>query len=299
MIQARSESAPNSGILTVAAAPAGDAADVPARLRSGVAAANLIAVADPGRLRALVAGLGLAPAGRVISWTRAASSDCVPELLAALRAGQDVLLVTDAPAGTDEVGRGLIAAAAAAGIAVTALPGPSPVTAALAVAGLPAERFTVEGAPPSRAEARERRFAELAPERRTLIFSESPSRLAQTLAELAGAFGAGRRAVVCRAFGAADQDVVRGTLGELADQAGGGAHGRGPGDVTVVVAGAPVPDAGAAAPDEPEALADAVAQVRELVRDGATTRDAVAAVASQAGLRRRALYNAASEGSQR
>jgi 16S rRNA (cytidine1402-2'-O)-methyltransferase len=265
-------------------------ADVTARLGRALAAAGLVAVADTGRLRRLAAALGVTLAGRVVS-----AADYPPgrryvaELLAELAAGQDVLLISgQGLASPGDADRSLVTAAAAAGIRVTALPGPSAVTAALAVAGLPAERFTFEGVPPAGAELRERRFAELAAEQRTLIFVEAPDRLSRTLAELAGAFGASRAAVVCRALATADQDVQRGSLGELAGQLGG----SGQDDVTVVVAGAPVPAATAVPAAEPEALAVAVAEVQEQVRAGATTRDAVAVVAAQTGLRRRDLYNA-------
>jgi 16S rRNA (cytidine1402-2'-O)-methyltransferase len=303
MLSADSESPPHPGTLTVASAPGEDVADVTARFGRALATAGLIAAADQGRLRHLAAALDVTVAGRTVS---AADSrpgqQYVSELLAELTAGQDVLLVTgDGPAGPDDPDRSLIEAAVTAGIRVTVLPGPSAVTAALAVAGLPAERFAFEGAPPRRAELRERRFAELAAERRTLIFVESPDRLSRTLADLAGAFGADRPAVICRALAAAEQDVQRGTLrglaGQLSGDSSGGATPRSPwrsgqGDVTVVVAGAPVPDAGAALPGGPEALAEAVAEVRAQVRDGATTRDAVAAVAARTGLRKRDLYNA-------
>lgn len=296
MIQARSESASISGTLTVAAVPAGHPADVAARLRDALAGAGLIIASDPSRLRSLTEALGVVLAGRVISPAGSAPG-WVQDLLAELRAGHDVLLVTDAGSGgVDEAVGSLITAAAAADIPVTALPGPSPVIAALAVAGLSAARFTVEGAPSPRADLRERRFAELAAERRTLVFVESPDRLAQTLAELAAAFGANRPAVLCQSLATADQGVRRGTLGALADQPDGGAQGSARGDVTVVVAGAPVPDPKAAARAEPDALADAVTRVRALVSDGATTRDAVASVAAQTGLRRRELYNATAEG---
>jgi 16S rRNA (cytidine1402-2'-O)-methyltransferase len=290
MLSADSESPPNPGTLTVASAPAGDVADVTARLGRALAAASLIAASDAGRLRRLAAALGVTMAGRVVSAEHdPPSRRYVSELLAELAAGQNVLLVTgDGMLGADDANRSLVTAAAAAGIRVTVLPGASAVTAALAIAGLPAERFTVEGIPPLDAEQRENRFAELATEQRTLIFVESPSRLGRTLAELADTFGASRPAVVCRALATADQDVQRGTLGELAGQLRGG----GQDDVTVVVAGAPVLDAAAAEPGEPVALAAAVAEVRDQVRAGATTRDAVAAVAAQTGLRRRDLYNA-------
>jgi 16S rRNA (cytidine1402-2'-O)-methyltransferase len=293
MLPADSESPPRAGTLTVVSAPGGDVADITARFGRALATAGLIAVADQGRLRQLAAALGVALAGRMVS-----AADSPPgrqygsDLLAELTAGQDVLLVTcDGPAGPEDPDRGLIEAAVAAGIRVTVLPGPSAVTAALAVAGLPAVRFVFEGVPPRRAEPRERRFAELAAEHRTLIFVESLDRLSRTLAELAGVFGASRQAVICRTLAAGDQDVRRGTLGELAGQVSGG----GRGEVTLVVAGAPVPDAGAAAPGV--TLAAAVAEVRARVRDGATTRDAVAAVAAQTGLRKRDLYNATGKSS--
>jgi 16S rRNA (cytidine1402-2'-O)-methyltransferase len=302
MLSADSQSPPHPGTLTIASAPGEDVADITARLGRALATAGLIAAADQARPRRLAAALGVTLAGRTVS---AADSrpgqQYVSELVAELTAGHDVLLVTgDGQAGADDPDASLIEAAVAAGIRVTVLPGPSAVTAALAVAGLPAERFTFEGAPPRRAELREHRFAELAAERRTLIFVESPGRLSRTLADLAGAFGAGRPAVVCRALAAAEQDVQRGTLAELAGQLSGyhstGTTPRSPrggqGDVTVVVAGAPGPDTGAALAGGPEALAAAVAEVRARVGGGATTRDAVAAVAAQTGLRKRDLYNA-------
>ncbi|MGB6455623.1 MAG: SAM-dependent methyltransferase [Streptosporangiaceae bacterium] len=327
MIQAGSESAPSSGTLTVAVAPAGDTPDVTARFGAVLAAAGLIAVADPARLDRLVAATGIALAGRVVGLDGSSpvvgrddsspggrvvgrdgspsaglvvgldgSSPAarVPELLAELTAGQDVLLLTDSGlASADELGRSLVAAAAATGIRVIALPGLSPVTAALAIAGLSAERFVFEGVPPRRTEVRERRFAELAAESRTLIFSESAGQLARTLAELAAALGASRPAVVCRGLATVEQDVQRGSLGELAGELAGELTGAAQGDVTVVVAGAEIPDTGAAAAG-PDVLAAAVAQVQAQVRDGTTTRDAVAAVAGQTGLRKRDLYNAVS-----
>ncbi len=308
MLRTNSESPQSSATLTVATAPASGAPDVTARLGPALAAAGLVATTDAGRLGRLTAGLGITVAGRVILGAGHPAGTYIAEVLAELRTGHDVLLVTGAgQAGTGDADRGLIAAAAAAGIRVTVLPGPSPVTAALAVAGFPAERFTVEGVPPRRADVRERRFAELCTEHRTLIFSESPRRVGRTLAELATAFGASRPAVVCRAL-AADQDVQRGTLGELASELNGGGgeggdgrNGGGGGDeggdgdeggVTVVVLGAPAADAAPTAPAEPGVLADAVSRVAALVAGGTTTRDAVAAVAAQTGLRRRELYNA-------
>lgn len=274
----------HAGVLTVAAAPIGDPADASARLGPALAAAGLIAAEDTRRLRRLAAALGVRVSGRVVSYYDDVEARRVPGLLAELAAGQDVLLVTDAGLpGVSDPGYRLIAAAAQAGIRVTVLPGPSAVTTALVVSGLPGDRFAFEGFPSRRHGERERRFSELAAERRTLIFFESPRRIGQTLGELAAAFGTDRRAAVCRELTKTHEEVLRGTLGELASQLSDGTLG----EVTLVVAGAP------AGPPGPAALAEAVAQVHGQVQGGATTRDAVAAVAAATGLRKRDLYNAA------
>ena len=284
---AGTEAGARAGVLTVAAAPIGDPADASARLGAALASAGLIAAEDTRRLRRLATALGVRLTGRVVSYYDDVEARRVPGLLAELAAGHDVLLVTDAGLpGVSDPGYRLITAAAQAGIRVTVLPGPSAVTTALVVSGLPGDRFAFEGFPSRRRGERERRFAELAAERRTLIFFESPRRIGETLAELAVAFGARRRAAVCRELTKTHEEVLRGALGDLAGQLSEGTLG----EVTLVVAGAPV------AEDGPAELAEAVAQVQAQVQGGATTRDAVAAVAAATGLRKRDLYNAAAGG---
>lgn len=224
------------GTLIVAATPIGCPGDASTRLADALAAADVIAAEDTRRLRRLAASLGVPLTAAVVSCYDAVERQRTERLLADLRAGRDVLLVTDAgmPCVSDP-GYLLVKAAVAAGIRITALPGPSAVTTALAVAGLPSDRFCFEGFPPRRAGVRTRRFAELAAERRTLVFFESPRRLAGTLTGLAEAFGRERPGVVCRELTKTYEEVRRGTLGDLADWAAHGVRG----EVTIVVAGCP------------------------------------------------------------
>src|SRR5215831_9160524 len=224
------------GTLIVASAPIGQPGDASPRLASALAEAAVIAVEDIGRLRRLAGALGVKPAGRFITYSNGVEQARVAGLLAALESGDDVLLVTAAGMpGVSDPGYRLVAAAAAAGLRVTVLPGPSAVTAALAVSGLPSDRFCFEGFPPRRAGERTRRFAALAAEPRTLVLFEAGRRAGGTLTELAAAFGPDRSAVVCRELSKTHEEIRRGTLAELAEWAAGGLLG----EVTLVVAGSP------------------------------------------------------------
>src|SRR6266849_5448574 len=223
------------GVLTLAAVPIGRAEDASSRLAAELARAALIAAEDTRRVRWLASSLNIELKARIVSYYDAIEARRTADLLGELKAGRDVLLVTDAGMpGISDPGYRLVAAAAAAGLRVTVLPGPSAVTTALAISGLPTDRFVFEGFPPRRAGERARRFAELAAEPRTVVFFESPRRLAVTLAELAGAFGADRRAAVCRELTKTHEEVLRGPLGDLADQARAGLLG----EVTIVIEGA-------------------------------------------------------------
>src|SRR5271169_2156933 len=222
------------GVLTLAAVPIGRAEDASWRLAAELAEATLIAAEDTRRVRWLASSLNIELKARVVSYYDAIETRRTVGLLDDLKAGQDILLVTDAgtPAISDP-GYRLVAAAAAAGLRVTALPGPSAVTTALAVSGLPTDRFCFEGFPPRRPGERQRRFAELAGDRRTQVFFESGRRLASTLTELAASHGEDRQAVVCRELTKTHEEIRRGSLAELAGWAGSGAV---RGEITLVVA---------------------------------------------------------------
>jgi 16S rRNA (cytidine1402-2'-O)-methyltransferase len=223
------------GVLTLAAVPIGRAEDASPRLAAELAGATVIAAEDTRRVRWLASSLNITLTARIVSYYDAVETRRTPGLLADLQAGQDVLLVTDAGTpGISDPGYRLTAAAAAAGIRVTALPGPSAVTTALAVSGLPTDRFSFEGFPPRRPGERQRRFAELADDRRTQVYFEAGRRLASTLAELAASHGEDRQAVVCRELTKIHEEIRRGTLAELAAWAGSGAV---RGEITLVVAG--------------------------------------------------------------
>src|SRR5690606_7437339 len=193
---------------------------------------------------------------------------------------EDVLVLSDAGMPTvSDPGYGLVAAAAEAGVEVTAIPGPSAVLTALAVSGLPTDRFAFEGFVPRKQGDRARAFAAVADDPRTLVFFEAPSRTAQTLADMALAFGADRRGVVARALTKLHEQVVRGTLADLAEWAAGGVRG----EVVLVVAGA-----------DPRGLSldDALARVAALVEQGSRLKDATREVATAAGIPARELYDA-------
>jgi 16S rRNA (cytidine1402-2'-O)-methyltransferase len=240
-----------AGVLTLAAVPIGRAEDAAPRLATELATADVIAAEDTRRVRQLAAALDVTLTGRVVSYYDVIESRRAAELAAELAAGKNVLVVTDAGMpGISDPGYRVVAAAVAAGVRVTAVPGPSAVTTALAVSGLPTDRFCFEGFVPRKPGERERRLAELAAEPRTQVFFESPRRLAATLAELRSSHGDERAAVVCRELTKTHEEIVRGTLADLTEWAAGReASGGIRGEITLVVAGLGQAAAKAAARD--------------------------------------------------
>jgi 16S rRNA (cytidine1402-2'-O)-methyltransferase len=269
-------------VLVLAATPIGRVADAPPRLAEELATADVVAAEDTRRLKRLTGDLGVTVTGRVVSYFEGNESARTPVLLEALLAGERVLLVTDAgmPSVSDP-GYRLVVAAVAAGVPVTAVPGPSAVLTALAVSGLPVDRFCFEGFLPRKAGERARRLAALADEERTMVFFEAPHRTEAALAAMAEGFGADRAAAVCRELTKTHEEVRRGPLAELVAWAAEGVRG----EVTIVVAGA---DPSAGLTTDPTALRAAVAE-REAA--GIGRKEAIVEVARLAGVPKREVYN--------
>ncbi|KQV24008.1 MULTISPECIES: 16S rRNA (cytidine(1402)-2'-O)-methyltransferase [unclassified Kitasatospora] len=273
-----------TGVLVLAGTPIGDVSDAPPRLLTELATADVIAAEDTRRLRRLTQALGVTPTGRVLSYFEGNEVGRTPELVEALLNGSRVLLVTDAgmPSVSDP-GYRLVDAAVAVGIKVTAVPGPSAVLTALALSGLPVDRFTFEGFLPRKSGDRARTLGELKAEPRTMVFFEAPHRIAESLAAMADAFGADRPAAVCRELTKTYEEIKRGGLADLAAWAADGVRG----EITVVVAGAPP-----AVPQEhtPAELARLVT-LREQ-EAGERRKEAIASVAAELGLPKREVFDA-------
>ena len=272
--------APDAGTLVLAATPIGDPRDAAPRLADELAAADVIAAEDTRRLKRLLADLDVSPVGQVLSYHDHNESTRTQELVERLLAGDRVVVVTDAgmPSVSDP-GYRLVAAAVARDVRVTCVPGPSAVLMALAVSGLPVDRFCFEGFLPRKAGERSRLLAELADERRTMVFFEAPHRLAETLAAMGEAFGPTRRAAVCRERPRPTRRSPRNPAG--ARRVG---TGRGQGEITVVVAGAE---------RKVTTIESELSGIRHRVAQGERLKDVCAEVAARTGLSKKALYDAA------
>lgn len=264
----------------LAATPIGDPADAAPRLANELAEAPLVLAEDTRRTKRLCDALGVTPTGTMVSYHEHNEAQRTPEIVERIAAGERVLLVTDAgmPSVSDP-GYRLVAACVERDLVVTCVPGPSAVLMALAVSGLPVDRFCFEGFLPRKTGERARTLEALADERRTMVFFEAPHRLAATLDAMALAFGPERRAAVCRELTKTYEEVRRGGLAELAEWAVDGARG----EITVVVDGG--------APQE-ISIDDGVATVRDLVEGGVRLKDACGQVAEATGLSKKALYDA-------
>ncbi len=271
------------GILTLAATPIGNVGDASQRLIAALQAADLIAAEDTRRLRKLLSLLGISSSAQVVSYFDQNELERTPWLVQQLREGANLLLVTDAgmPSVSDP-GYRLVDAAVRAGLQVQLLPGPSAVTMAIAISGLPVDRFTFEGFLPRKAGERARALESLASEPRTMVFFEAPHRTRETLEAMREAFGADRRCAVCRELTKTYEEIVRGTL----DQACSWAEREILGELTIVVSGMPA--------DRHRELTPElfVAEVQARIDAGTDRKDAVGELAKALGVPRRQVYDA-------
>jgi len=224
------------GRLDVVATPIGNLRDLSPRAQEALASADVIAAEDTRHTRGLLQSIGVSRP--LVSLHTHNETSRLPDLLARMAAGETVALVSDA--GTpllSDPGYELVSEAARAGYEVRVLPGPSAITAALAVAGLPTDRFCFEGFLPSRSSERRTQLAALARELRTLVFFEAPHRIAECLADIADVLGAERNAAVARELTKAHETIYRGTVGSLLERAKNEANFT-RGEITLVVQGA-------------------------------------------------------------
>ncbi|MET0673442.1 MAG: 16S rRNA (cytidine(1402)-2'-O)-methyltransferase [Microbacterium pygmaeum] len=266
-------------MIILAATPIGNLGDASRRLIEALENATVIAAEDTRTTQRLLAALGVVNRPRLIALHDHNEKQRAGELVA-LAASEDVLVLSDAGMPTvSDPGYGLVAAAAAAGVGVTVIPGPSAVLSALAVSGLPTDRFTFEGFLPRKPGDRRGALRALQGERRTMVFFESPARTPASLADIASVLGSVRRVAVCRELTKLHEEVARGTAAELVEWASAGVRG----EVVLVVEGAPAAEV---------AFPDAVAQVLEQVRSGVRLKDAAAEVSAHTGHSSRELYQA-------
>lgn len=275
------ETESGNGRLILAGTPIGNLDDASPALRAALASADLIAAEDTRRLHSLLGRLELTTSAKVISYFDGNEASRVDELLRAIADGSQVVVVSDAGMPTvSDPGYRVVVAAIVAGYPISVVPGPSAVLVALALSGLPTDRFCFEGFLPRKGEQRRRRLAELATESRTMVFFEAPHRLSEFLEDARGAFGDNRPAAVSRELTKTYEETKRGPLAELAAWAADGVRG----EITVVVAGTVAPEL---------SVADAVELVGERIAAGEPLSAAVAAVATETGVARKALYAAA------
>lgn len=272
-----------AGTLWLVGTPIGNLKDVTDRARETLARVDVIACEDTRRTGRLLKSLAIESRARLVSYFEANERKRVPELVADLRAGRDVALVSDGgmPALSDP-GYRLIRACLDEGVEVDVVPGPAAPVAALVLSGLPTDRFAFEGFLPKKGGARRERLAAVAGDPRTLVFFESPVRLAAFLDDALHVLG-DRRGAVVRELTKMHQEVVRGRLSELTARI----RGEVKGEVTVVLEGAPEP--------APADLGALVEKVRALMAEGASRKEASARVAEESGVSRRTLYQASLE----
>ena len=269
--------------LVLAATPLGNPLDASERLKQAITSAEIIAAEDSRRFHRLASDLGVTFTAKVISFFEGNESDRTVEILELLRSGKEVLVVTDAGMPTiSDPGFRLLRDAIAENIATTVIPGPSAPTMAIALSGLPTDRFTFEGFAPRAQGARKSFYEKLRFEERTMVLFEAPHRLAESLADALAVFGADRSAAICREMTKTYEEVVRGSLEELLQWS---MSKEILGEITLVIAGS-------AAGSEITSAADAVSRVKEYEAAGMDRKEAISTVADESGLPKKIVYAA-------
>ena len=272
--------------LILAATPLGNPLDASQRLKNAIQSAQIIAAEDSRRFHRLASDLEVTFTGRVISFFEGNETERTTELLQLLRGGQEVLVVTDAGMPTiSDPGFRLMRDAIAENIEVHVIPGPSAPTMALALSGLPTDRFTFEGFAPRSQGARQSFYEKLRFEERTMVIFEAPHRLEESLADAVLALGENRRSAICREMTKRYEETIRGTLAELL---GWSQSNEVLGEITLVIEGAHQGSA-------EKTSEDMVARVREYEAAGMERKGAIATVAEEFELPKKLVYAAVVE----
>jgi 16S rRNA (cytidine1402-2'-O)-methyltransferase len=269
--------------LVLAATPLGNPLDASARLKMAIESAEIIAAEDSRRFHRLASDLGVTFTARIISFFEGNESDRTQEILSLLREGKEVLVVTDAGMPTiSDPGFRLMRDAIAEKLPTIVIPGPSAPTMAIALSGLPTDRFTFEGFAPRAHGARTSFYESLRFEERTMVIFEAPHRLHESLVDAAAILGADRAAAICREMTKTYEETIRGPLSELIAWAAGREV---LGEITLVIAGV-------VAGSEVRTADDAVARVREYEAAGMDRKGAIATVAEEFSIPKKIVYAA-------
>jgi len=269
--------------LILAATPLGNPVDASSRLKSAIADATIIAAEDSRRFHRLCQDIEVTFTAKVLSFFEGNEEERAKELLTELKNGATVLVVSDAGMPTiSDPGFRLMRDAIAQGLEVLVIPGPSAVTTAIALSGLPTDRFSFEGFPPRTAGARASTFEKLRFEERTMVFFEAPHRLKESLIDAVEVFGLERKAAICREMTKRYEETIRGTLSELLSWANSNDV---LGEITLVIAGAEV-DSALRTADE------MVRRVKEFEAAGMDRKGAISTVADEFGISKRLVYAA-------
>jgi 16S rRNA (cytidine1402-2'-O)-methyltransferase len=270
-------------MLILACLPIGDARDASAHLIQAIQQVQYVAAEDSRKFARLCQDLSIKHNAKVISFFEGNESEKIEELTNLLKSQKDVLVATDAGApGISDPGYRLIRAALQSNVEIKVLPGPSAVTTALLLSGLPTDRFCFEGFPPRTQGAREKWFEELAQQERTMIFFEAPHRITECLIDAGNAFGLDRSGAICREMSKHYEEVVRGSVTELISWS---KSKEILGEITVVIAG--FDPASRQIADE-----DLIKMVLELEEFGESRKEAIAQVAKKYAVAKRVVFDA-------